>query len=190
LPLPVLRFSQPSNRCLRHSGLASLFHPAGTRRVWPSKLDLKAIVLRFPYSGSFVVTSLPWLPSVNGRYSRVSPPRRIIRSRDVTNLRPLCLLAETGFHLRFQPTLELCSRLNALPVAFQFHPVSTIKAFLAFNSFRGPTDYPGFPPPFEVSDLSRVLLQPASIARGNLPLLKFVPFDLNFLFGPRGNRGY
>lgn len=190
MPLPVPRFSQPSNRFLRHSGLASLFHPAGTRRVWPSKLDLKAIVLRRPYSGSFAVTCLSWLPSVYGRYSRVSSPRRIIRSRDVTNLRPLCLLAETGFHPRLQPTLELYSRLNALPAVSRFHPKNTVKAFLAFNSFRGPTDYPGFPPPFGVSDPSRVLLQPASIARGNLPLLKFVPFDLNFLFGPRDNRGY
>jgi hypothetical protein len=59
LTLPVLRFSQPSNRFQRPFEFAGLFHPAGTPRVWPSKLYLKVIVLRFPYSCSFVVTCLP-----------------------------------------------------------------------------------------------------------------------------------
>jgi hypothetical protein len=73
------------------------------------------------------------------------------------------LVTETGSHLGFSPTLKFFSRFDALPIVRWFHPPNTTVPFLAFFPSWLSFSRPGFPPPFEVFRLFRVLLRPTRI---------------------------
>jgi len=160
--LPAHRFSQPPSRYIG-ANHGSLVYSTQQALVGsgPSELYLRTIVDCFQQPCTFVVTCLPWIPSVFQCALPLASPQRIPLSCGVLEKWPSGSLAKTGFHLRLQPTLKLYSRPEALLTTRQFHPTTGATTLMALHLLQDNHRLPWFPSPFCGFVHFRVLLQPA-----------------------------
>jgi hypothetical protein len=191
--LPAHRFSQPHSRFFDADyGLRVYSTPIALVGLRPSKLNCRTIENCFQSPCSFVVACLTWIPSIFQCALPLTSPQRIIRTSDDLEIWPTDFREETGFHLRLQPTLKLCSRPEAPTFNYRFHPITDVATFLALHLLQDNHRLPWFPSPFCGFDHYRVLLQPAQDTEVNRrpnphEVFTFCP-ELRLWF--RGYRGY